>query len=185
MVQKWEITYEEMVHHIDECHHKNIPEQEQAGHAYKIALQCWQQIKAEMKSYEFINEQEEIDFYKGVKPKFTGYIEYLMLVNNGLIFIPTESKDAEQNYWQFEVERFARFKHRNKAFVEYYESGRCDNDGRYFLPSEEDFVYKFSKIYNLDGYFVTSHDHLVASLFAEERYHEFAKKKLNEALEID
>lgn len=185
MIEKWKIAYHKMIHHIDESHHKNMPEQEQAGHAYQIALQCWHQVKAEMKSYKFRDQKEEIDFYKSIKPKFTGYIEYLMLLNHGLLFIPTESKEAMLIYWQFEVERLERFKERNKSFVAYYEIGSTHNDEKYFLPAEKDSIHKFSKIYDLDGKLVTSHDHLVASLLAEEKYHKFAKKKLNEALKVD
>lgn len=135
-----------------------------------------------MEFYQFINDEEEIQFFKTIKPKFTGYIEYLMLVNHGLLFIPTESNDAQQIYWQYEVERMGRFKDRNKAFVEYYESGSTQNDRKYFLPVNGELSHQFSRIYDLHGDFVTSHDHLVASLFAEKKYHEFAKKKLNESL---
>ena len=182
MMKKWEIAYHRMIHQMDESHHKDMTEQEQAGHAYKIALQCWQQVKGEMKRYEFKDANEEIDFYKNIKPKFTGYIEYLILLNHGLLFIPTESKEALQIYWQFEVERLERFKERNKSFVAYYEGRSTYNDEKYFLPVEEDSVHKYSRIYDTDGAFVTSHDHLVASLLAEEKYHEFAKKKLYEVL---
>ena len=51
------------------------------------------------------------------------------------------------------------------------------------LSAEEDSIRKFSKVYDPNERFVTSHDHLVASLFAEEKYHEFEKKNLHESSE--
>jgi len=35
-----------------------------------------------------------------------------------------------------------------------------------------------SKPYNTDGDLMTSHDHMVANLLAQEMYHEYVKKKL-------
>ena len=179
MIEKWKIFYTQMIDDIEVCLKKDMFEQEQAGCSYKIALHSWLQVKAETKKYEFKFDLEEIYFYKNIKPKFTGYIEYIMLINNGLLFIPTESKE-EQIYWQFEVERLTRFRLRNKGFVEYYESGNTLNDHQYFLHLDKSMVHKPSKVYDVGGEVMSSHDNLVASLIAEERYHEFAMEKLQE-----
>lgn len=174
-------AYSRMLCQIEDCQDKNLSEQEQAALNYKFALQFWKQLKEEMIYYKFENNEEVIYFYKNIKPKFTALIEYLMLLNYGLSFVPEVSKYSEQTYWQDESKRLARFIKKNKSFVEYLKSGNTDRDEEYFLPIEAGSFHQITKVYDSDGEFVSLNDHLVASLKAEEMYHEFAKKKLIEA----
>lgn len=50
---------------------------------------------------------------------------------------------------------------------------------QYFLPANYDLAdYMVSKIYDMNGKFMTSHDHLVATLIAHEIYHEYVTEKI-------
>ena len=130
-----------------------------------------------IKKYYFT--PEEIDFYKNIKPKFTSYIEYLPLIYLALSFLPDGDINMQRFFWIEESKKLQKFVEKNIDFVNYYRTGNTKYDIQYFLTANYDLAgFKVSKIYDMDGKFMTSHDHLVAGLFAHEMYHEYVKNKL-------
>ncbi|MGH2565003.1 MAG: RteC domain-containing protein [Ginsengibacter sp.] len=178
MDNKWSMLYEEMLEDIEKCWKLQMPEPEQLECAFKIATGYWYKLKQTLHEHVFNTPDDEIAFYKYIKPKFTSHIEYLTLVNHALLFIPKQ-KDFQLEYWEYEAERLERFTEKNKAFVEYYTKQSNQHDLQYFLPANYDLAnYIVSKPYEVDGEFMTSHDHLVASFLAQQMYHEYVGKKL-------
>jgi RteC protein len=179
MVEKWQKLYKEMLAGIEKFWHLQLSESEQVEWAFKLALNCWDDVKKELAVHSFENKTEEIDFYKNIKPKFTSYIEYLPMVYLGLSYQPKADDAIRSAFWLEETKMLQKFIDKNTDFVMYYKSGCTHKDLQYFLPENYDLAnYIVSKIYETDGEFMTSHDHLVAVLLAHEMYHEYAKKKL-------
>jgi len=179
MNTKWEIPHMEMLNEIVRSWNMDLPELEKVEEAFKIALDYWHEVKKKLNGFVFGSKDEEIKFYKYIKPKFTSYIEYFILLNHGLLFIPNERDETLRVYWEHEAKRLNRFIERNFAFVEYFKSENNEHDHQYFLSDNYDLAnYIVSRPYDVDGEFMSSHDHLVASLLAEEMYHEYVVKKL-------
>lgn len=164
---------------IERCWLLPLPEEKQVEAAFKAAVNSWEVVKKELAHYSFKDKAEEIDFYKNVKPRFTCYMEYLPLVFLGISYRPAADEAIRIFFWREETKKLQKFEEKHIDFVNYYKSGRTDNDWQYFLPENYDLAeYTVSKIYDMDGEFMTSHDHLVASLLGHEMYHEYAKRKL-------
>ncbi|HEY5408366.1 MAG TPA: RteC domain-containing protein [Ginsengibacter sp.] len=179
MIEEWRMVYEKMISGIESCWQLPLPETEQVEQAFKIPLACWEDIKKKLAKHIFENTSEEIDFYKNIKPKFTSYIEYLPLIFLALSFLPDSDINMQRYFWMGEFNKLQKFIEKNIDFVTYYKGGDTRCDRQYFLPSNYDLAeFTVSKIYDTDGMFMTSHDHLVAGLLAHEMYHEYVKNKL-------
>jgi hypothetical protein len=176
----WEVSYLEMHNQISKCWSMAEGEIKRVECAFKIVIDSWTEVKNKFKEYQFADKHEEIRFFKTVKPKFTTYIEYFILLNHSLLFFnPDSSKESERMYWEHELKRLAKFEERNKSFVGYYRSGSNQHDQQYFLQENYDLAHFIvNKLYDSDGELMTSHDHLIAMLAAEEMYHEYVKNKL-------
>lgn len=174
-----EKLHTEMITDIERCFEMELTEAEQVESAFKVALKYWNEAKIILTDHEFETVKEEVNFYKHEKVKFTGYIEYFMLLNNALLFIPDDRVENEKTYWEREAERMSRFLKKNYSFVDYIKKGKTEKDKQYFVQADHLPVNAVaSKIYDAEERFVASHDHLVASLFAEEMYLEYVGNKL-------
>ena len=71
--------------------------------------------------------------------------------------------DAGYCFWEGEAKRLQEFTGRNAAFVEYYKNRCTCYDQQYFMACNYD-PDTIPEPYDIDGDFISSHDHLVASL---------------------
>jgi len=104
--------------------------------ALEIIQRHWASFKKEILGYQFASLQEEIDFFKVMKPLFTSKMEYFLLL----------ADDIKNPYL-----RHKRFKEEHADFYQYYTSGRTENDHEWFIQRS-----------NMES----SHDHLVSRLLA-------------------
>jgi len=177
---EWQTLYEEMLTSIERCRQLPLSEIEQIEVSFnKIPLDHWGKLKKKLALHQFVNANEEIDFYKNIKPKFTCFLEYLPIIYLALSFLPANDSELQKYFWIEESGKLQKFVEKNMDFVNYYRNGSCNYDNQYFLPANYDLAcFTVSKIYDMDGEFMTSHDHLVANLFAQEMYYEYVKNKL-------
>ena len=101
-----------------------------------VAEKHWNALKKAMIDYRFGSGEEEVYFFKNVKPLFTSKLELFHLLKAGIInpFIRLET-----------------FKEKHTDFYQYYQSGRTDKDREWFVRVAD---------------LTSSHDHLVAQLLA-------------------
>jgi hypothetical protein len=168
-----------MLQDIERCMQLELPERENAESCFWIANNYWDKLKEVMKRKPFRDESEEIEFFRNVKPQFTCYIEYFVILSEALMFIPAERLCAV-DYWEDELKRFKRFCDKNYEFVIYYESGKRYHDSIYFLRKNTQgskFVLS-APVYDVDIAFCTSHDQIVRSYLAYKKFHEYAKQRI-------
>lgn len=84
----------------------------------------FERLKEYMKTYEFKNEQEEIEFFKECKPKLFCYLIYYRKVYNIEMFRPKGGIEAQKTYFKNELQHINDFFHNNKDFYHYYFSNQ-------------------------------------------------------------
>jgi len=164
-----------MLSDLARCREIALPEAEKAEWGWRMASRSWQQVKGIFIDHVFTDDKEEIEFYKIIKPAFTGYIEYYSILHAALELIG-EPCNCYQ-FWDQESWRLQRFMELHRDFVEYYTSGCTCHDLQYFTAVHYD-PDALPHPYDIDGNCISSHDHLVASLLGEEMYHGYVKEKL-------
>lgn len=171
--------YNALLAEIEASRKSCITELEHVEQVFKIALNYWHKLKEQLKDFAFTNKEEEINFYKKVKPKFTTLMEYMILLNHALLLVPFENKESERDFWEGELQILNRFKEKNATFVDYYTCEKTHHDHQYFLPENYDLAnFNVARPYDTGREFLTSHDHLVATYMAQKMYNDYVKKKL-------
>ena len=139
--------------------------------AFKTAIAHWEAIKEKVREETFTDEQEEIRFFKYIKPRFTGLIEYYTQRYQALLFIPDKDIETMLYFWKLEMKKIDRFFLAQSEFIQYYEQGCTDKDSLYFLRADSDLSnFEKARVYDLDGDTATSHDWLVSKLLGFRMY---------------
>jgi hypothetical protein len=144
--------------------------------AFSSLKTSWNQLKQIVSINEFESEEEEIQFFKVLKPKLIAELEYYGLVYHSILFCPP---DAEQKllFWQREADRLQEFKILYAEFYHYYTSGSTHYDACYFKRKK---VHPHSSEHS-ESKAKTTHDHLVSKLLAFEKYAQYALSNLSKA----
>src|SRR5690349_83266 len=71
--------------------------------AFVLLIQAWERIEKRANDYSFLNHQDEICFYKTLKPRFTGLIDYFTLLYTSLLFQPDDYLQ-QKAYWKSELD---------------------------------------------------------------------------------
>jgi hypothetical protein len=151
---------------------------EQVQNAFTICNIAWNEVKDKLKGHRFSKEEQEIEFFKKIKPLFTSKIEYYCLIYHGLLFEPDEHSMAIE-FWRRERGRLQKFRTDHKDFIACYQNEVCLMNRHYFLRNA--FLETGGpglKLYD-DKNSVTNGDVLVATMIALTRYEDYSKARLS------
>ena len=173
----FEHLHQELLADLKRSWQLELPEAERVECCYRVAMDYWLKVKEIYLTRVKYDEEFEINFFRELKPLFTSHIEYYLILNQALLFIPGEAEKVVI-YWEAEARRYQRFCDKHNVFIRYYEGYRTEDDKAYFLrrnnrqetPPQE-------RLYE-DEDCRSSHDHLVRGLLANSLYHEYVNKKL-------
>ena len=164
---------------IAACKTGNLPCARKVECCFRLAVTQWMELSKKLGHHYFASEENEIRFFKTLKPMITAEIEYYSLVYHSLLFQPDE-RDALIRFWRREYERLERFKTANQVFIRCYKEDEHERQPWFFLRKcyvPESTV--DTRIYDADISTSTNGDCLVATLLALEKYKEYAKSKMN------
>jgi hypothetical protein len=178
MKQYCKILYHQLQKDIEHCKGKMFAPDKEVECCFRIANNYWRELYENLRSYEFGNDETEMEFFKKWKPKFTSEIEYHNLVYHSLLFQPT-ALDTAISFWARECKRMEKFKTDNKEFIECYCNGKSELTTYFFLRKYYDPRNILdAKIYDGDAAFMTNGDHPAAMLLALERYEQYVETKM-------
>ncbi|HEX5171934.1 MAG TPA: RteC domain-containing protein [Cyclobacteriaceae bacterium] len=137
------------------------------SHTYRLKNYLYQ--------YEFSSPQEEIYFYKNIKPKFVS----LLLFHNELFEIEVSKpleKDGILKHYLESLHKGQAFINANMEYYRYFHSGSTYLDSKYFLPDRNnetgnDLIY--------DSRFCTPYDNKFCTLHAYELLKEHLTKLID------
>src|SRR5690606_6517165 len=93
---------------------------QRAQQAYGEAEKIMNQLKAFINSYSFSNKDEEILFFKTIKPKFTRELIYYAELVKIETFRPVGNFETQQSYNDRIMARINIFFERNQLLYDYY-----------------------------------------------------------------
>ena len=98
----------------------------QAGTSYIMRL------REEMFLHPFSSAEDEIEFFREIKPLFTTQTEYYNLLYHGYLFRPVDNPEELHKFWLRESMRLEKFADAQNAFYLYFKQGRRNLDAYYF-----------------------------------------------------
>jgi hypothetical protein len=142
-------------------------------HSFRIATDYWQLAKEEIRVNGFPDDPAEIDFFRNQKAKFTGLLEYYLLLFRYQIHADSGSVILEQ-FRQEETDRIRTFRETHAVFIHYYEEARTDWDAHYFLRRKFHKVQRpRAQVYDRATDFWTNGDWILTLLYANRRFEQF------------
>lgn len=136
-------------------------------------------LKNYIYKYKFKSKNEEIYFFKEIKPQFTSKLYYY----NSILRIesqkPIRSKEFLKMYYLSELEKIKAFFDENIDFYKYFRTKSSYLDEKYFIRGNFDYKINLDNLfYELDNNFSTTHDSKIANIMANDLLTIFIDKKI-------
>jgi hypothetical protein len=142
-----------------------------------ITTKAWLSIQEIVDSYQFTDQQEEISFYKTLKPKFIALMDFYTLLYRSVLFQP-EDIPGKKEYWKSELATCKNFLSKHKTFCRYYEQGNTTMDHIYFVQENNQYPLIFG--INENKWPATaSYSQLLARVISIQKYQRYVTEKLN------
>ena len=136
--------------------------------ASRVLAESFNQLKTFILSYNFKDEDEEISFFKEIKPRLCSRLIYYRKVYNIEMNRPT-GIEKEREYLCELLNNINKYNCKRLDFIRYYRSDSSHLDTLYFLRGRTDVEqYLETFFYELDPNFSTNCDFKVAKILAND-----------------
>ena len=130
---------------------------------------AFNRLKAFIVEYSFKDEEEEIYFFKEIKPRLFCYLIYYRKVYNIEIDRPVATIEKQKEYIKSKLDSTQEYQNKILDFYRYYRSGGTNSDSVFFTrgnPDIEEYLDPF--YYERDPNFSTVYDYKVAKILAND-----------------
>lgn len=151
------------------------------------SITCIKIAYAELKNFvlnnTFKNEEEEIQFFKEIKPGVLSQLIYFSKLNYIDSKRPLGSFEIQQKYLLNELEKLTSYFNNHLEFYRYYRMKSTFLDDKLFIRGSEDFhLHLDNPMVYTDPDFSTSMDYMVAEIMANDRLEVYLKTEIDTLL---
>lgn len=147
--------------------------------AIEITVKSIQKLKTLFLKEKLKSQEQEIDFFKNIKPKFTSKLIYYNIVYKIETKIPHGGERVVKKYLNNELVKLKRYFDNNLDFYKYYRTGNNYLDFKYFVRGNFDIKLTIdSFFFEVDHNFSTSHDFKVAKILAHDLVQVYLEDRL-------
>lgn len=148
--------------------------------AIKLLEEMFKEIKAFISDYTFKDEDEEIRFFKEIKPQLFSKLIYYQKIYRIEAMRPNGSDEAQKKYLIKELDHLKDFFDKNLDFYKYYRSNGTHFDKICFIRGKSGMNAHLESFYfERDPKFSTHCDFKVAKLMANELLRIYLKEELH------
>lgn len=151
---------------------------EKSQKSFTCVTNALKQLKAFVLEYKFFNDQEEILFFKKLKPELYSKSIYYKKIAEIESLRPVGCFDEQEIYLRGELKKLTHFFNQHKDFYQYYRMESTHFDDSYFSREKNDLKQKM-KGADIDDNFSTGYDYTVAKIIAFNRLEVFLNKELD------
>lgn len=136
---------------------------------FVISKNAIEQLKIFILKYKFKSTDEEINFFKEIKPQFASKLIYHLTLYNIETKRPNGGNKIMKKYLGKELDKLKNYFDYNLDFYKYYRAGANYLDHRYFVRDKYDIQLTLdANIFENDTRFSTTHDFKVAKILAND-----------------
>lgn len=140
---------------------QNISNQELLKEKIKISKRLLHELRLHIRVNNFSTQEDEIHFFKHVKPKLCGEIKYYRSQLSFIIEKPNATICVQQEYIKAALKKLESKKKKNIIFYKYYKNSENLLDDKYFVRTDGQFdLFSSNDDFCLDPEFNTTHDML-------------------------
>jgi hypothetical protein len=147
--------------------------------AIEVSIKAFDSLKKLMMKLGFKSNDEEIIFFKEIKPQFLSKFIYYNAIYKIETRKPYGGERIVKKYYQNELIKLKRFFDNNLEFYKYYRTGSTYLDLNYFIRGKIDIKMVLDSYYiETDRTFSTSHDYIVSRIIANDLIELYLEDKL-------
>ena len=181
-----EINFEEFIKNIDCTIYEKI-DVDNWNISIEVVLdvvEFLQRSLEDMRTYivnhPFSNKEEEIYFFKHIKPEVLSRLLYFTEIYNTEMRKPHGSIEVLKKYYNDRLDELTSYFESNLDFYQYYRSKATHLDSHYFVRGHIDFKLCPNRVpYDRDPEFSTCYDHKAAQILANDMLCIYLNKKLH------
>lgn len=181
-----EINFEEFIKNIDSTIYEKI-DVDNWNISIEVVLdvvEFLQRSLEDMRTYivnhPFSNKEEEIYFFKHIKPEVLSRLLYFTEIYNTEMRKPHGSIEVLKKYYNDRLDELTSYFESNLDFYQYYRSKATHLDSHYFVRGHIDFKLCPNCVpYDRDPEFSTCYDHKAAQILANDMLCIYLNKKLH------
>jgi len=146
--------------------------------ASRVLRKAFKELKTFILSYNFQGDEEEILFFKEIKPRLCFRLIYYQKLYNIEMDRPTGT-DKQREYLSEILNDINRYNHKRLDFIRYYRSGSSCSDSFYFLRGQADteqYMETFS--HEFDPNFSTNCDFKVAKILSNDMLSDYLEREI-------
>jgi len=148
--------------------------------AIKILIPTLEKLKTQLLKHSFSNKEDEIHFFKIIKPTFTAKLIYYNELYNIETNKPFGPNKSIRKYYNTELLKLETYFHENLEFYKYYRTGNQSLDKKYFIRGKHDIKFTLdSSYFQADRRFSTSHDYKIARILANDEIKIYLEAQIN------
>jgi hypothetical protein len=178
MIQFTSCLKKEVDTEIEKIEHLEISSMTKSLEASRVLMKAYGQLKAFVLSYTFPNEEEEILFFKEIKPRLCFRIIYYRKLYNIEMDRPAGT-EKQREYLNDLLNGINKYNSKRLDFIRYYRSGSSHFDSLYFLRRQSDteqYMETFS--YEFDPDFSTNCDFKVAKILSNDMLSDYLMREI-------
>jgi len=172
--------YNQMENNLDEVNLDETDILQRLKNSSLTILSSISKLKNFTASYEFIDVNDEINFFKNIKPKFSSKLIFYQKAYEIQLYLPIGHVTDLKNYYFKEIQKIEKYLNDNKELFSYYRSNSTLFDEIYFVRKKPDSWLLLSlDDYETDLDFTTFYDHKISKIVAFDLLSEFIKDSIN------
>lgn len=165
---------------IQKIESKNVKKNEELKLKLKEAKKHLHQIRIYARAISFNDTEEEINFFKNIKPNICGQIKFFKIQLAYKTEKPFVSIEKQKKYIRKELKILEFKKKKNQSFYRYIKQDQSALDEVYFVRGNEQLaLFSQSDYADIDPEFSTSHDLLASEVITYDLTSDYFKKELH------
>jgi RteC protein len=167
-----ELLYQKLLFELERIQSLQLPEDKILEQCFVMCTFQEDKLVRWVSPFIFEKQEDEIHFFKTIRPKFSSHLHYLKCRYKAVLFQPTVPKE-QTAFFEYELDKAERFFTENAGFYQYYKSGQTNNDHIYFTRSCIEDAGPTHPCRSETGY-----DLLIGTFQGLEMYKEFAHSEI-------
>jgi hypothetical protein len=174
MNETWRDYYDQLLLEIDCILRSGSTGTEQIEAWFRCTLGYWTRLRTAVRQTGFASDSEETHFFKTIKPRFTGRLEYYTLLYNFELFHPIDEPAELEFYCCREQQKITRFRSEHQAFLRYSASGKTDKDTLFFLRrNDAEEARPYARVFDQGAEFSSAYDWILTLELGYNLYSQF------------
>lgn len=173
-----ESLYSEMLEQLEKINGAMRDSIENLNASLRLIGDTVRSLRAYVRIHSFLNEDQEIDFFKYIQPRFVAWHIYYVELHHIIYSAPIGTDQMLRDYYMNEMSILDRFFKIYPFYYQYYLKNEHSNDNIYFLRSNRSQYPPGGELLPIDPDFSTELDYLYSKFRAYEMLRDFIIKRI-------